>query len=173
MNGITWMASHAWHLASDHAPIMHPIMHRITHRSKQRASHQTPTVASSIKCPASHQAPSTKHRIKQRASVATSVSRSKRRASHKKTNQASGIKFQASNIKNPLFFTGVHINQDLIWCVKMGVYMGFWVHGGSWLICFPVIELKWIPGIYVPGTSTYTNIFCLIFRLMRYTYFFF
>ena len=27
--------------------------------------------------------------------------------------------------------TGVHINQDLIWCVKMGVCMGFWVHGGS------------------------------------------
>ena len=28
-------------------------------------------------------------------------------------------------------FTGVHINQDLIWCVKNGVCMGFWVHGGS------------------------------------------
>ena len=27
--------------------------------------------------------------------------------------------------------TGVHINQDLIWCVKIGVYMGFWVHRGS------------------------------------------
>ena len=30
--------------------------------------------------------------------------------------------------------TGVHINyyyQDLRWCVTMGVYMGFWVHGGS------------------------------------------
>ena len=26
---------------------------------------------------------------------------------------------------------GVHINQDLIWCVKIGVYMGFWVHRGS------------------------------------------
>ena len=27
--------------------------------------------------------------------------------------------------------TGVHNNQDLIWCVKMGVYMGFWDHRGS------------------------------------------
>ena len=36
--------------------------------------------------------------------------------------------------------TGVHINQDLLWCVTMGVYMGFWVHGGSWLIWFPVID---------------------------------
>ena len=27
--------------------------------------------------------------------------------------------------------TGVHSNQDLIWCEKMGVYMGFWVHRGS------------------------------------------
>ena len=26
---------------------------------------------------------------------------------------------------------GVHNNQDLIWCVKIGVYMGFWVHRGS------------------------------------------
>ena len=25
----------------------------------------------------------------------------------------------------------VHSNQDLIWCVKIGVYMGFWVHRGS------------------------------------------
>ena len=37
----------------------------------------------------------------------------------------------------PSYFTGVHINQDLIRCVTMGVYMGFWVHGGSWLIWFP------------------------------------
>ena len=22
-------------------------------------------------------------------------------------------------------------NQDLIWCVEIGVYMGFWVHAGS------------------------------------------
>ena len=28
-------------------------------------------------------------------------------------------------------FTGVHINQDLIWRVKAGVYLGFWVHRGS------------------------------------------
>ena len=42
--------------------------------------------------------------------------------------------------KHP-YFTGVHINQDLIWCVKMGVYMGFWVHGGSWLIWFPVKKI--------------------------------
>ena len=26
--------------------------------------------------------------------------------------------------------TGVRSNQDLIWCEKMGVYMGFWVHRG-------------------------------------------
>ena len=26
------------------------------------------------------------------------------------------------------YFTGVHTNQDLIWCVKIGVYMGFWVY---------------------------------------------
>ena len=25
----------------------------------------------------------------------------------------------------------VHSNQNLIWCVKIGVYMGFWVHRGS------------------------------------------
>ena len=27
--------------------------------------------------------------------------------------------------------TGVRSNQDLIWCVKIGVYMGFNVYGGS------------------------------------------
>ena len=27
--------------------------------------------------------------------------------------------------------TGVHTNQDLIRCVKRGVYMGFWVYRGS------------------------------------------
>ena len=26
--------------------------------------------------------------------------------------------------------TGVNNNQDLIWCAKRGVYMGFWVHRG-------------------------------------------
>ena len=26
--------------------------------------------------------------------------------------------------------TRVDSNQDLIWCVKIGVYMGFWVHRG-------------------------------------------
>ena len=30
-----------------------------------------------------------------------------------------------------LIFTEVHINQDLIWCVKIGLYMGFCVHRGS------------------------------------------
>ena len=30
-----------------------------------------------------------------------------------------------------LQFMGVHSNQDLIWCVKIGAYMGFWVHRGS------------------------------------------
>ena len=29
------------------------------------------------------------------------------------------------------YFTGEHGNQDLIWCVKIRVYMGFWVHSGS------------------------------------------
>ena len=28
-----------------------------------------------------------------------------------------------------LLFTGVRSNQDLIWCVKIGVYMSFCVHG--------------------------------------------
>ena len=28
-------------------------------------------------------------------------------------------------------FLGVHINQDLIWYGKVGVYMSFWVHRGS------------------------------------------
>ena len=28
----------------------------------------------------------------------------------------------------------VSYNQDLIWCVKNWVYMGFWVHRGSWLL---------------------------------------
>ena len=28
------------------------------------------------------------------------------------------------------FFTGVHSNEDLILCVKLGVYMGFCVHRG-------------------------------------------
>ena len=35
--------------------------------------------------------------------------------------------------------TGVNINQDLTWCVKTGVYMGFSVHRGSWLLRPPVI----------------------------------
>ena len=29
-------------------------------------------------------------------------------------------------------FAGVHINQDLIWCVKLGVYKFFW--GPSWVL---------------------------------------
>ena len=35
-------------------------------------------------------------------------------------------------------FTGVRSNQDLIWCVKIGVYVGFNVYGGSWLLWLPV-----------------------------------
>ena len=37
--------------------------------------------------------------------------------------------------------TGVHINssKDLIWCVTLGVYMGFWVHAGFCLLSPPVI----------------------------------
>ena len=34
-----------------------------------------------------------------------------------------------SSIKTTVF-TGVHSNQDLRWCVKIGVYMGFWAHRG-------------------------------------------
>ena len=30
-----------------------------------------------------------------------------------------------------VLFTGEHSNQDLMWCVKIGVYMGLCVHGGS------------------------------------------
>ena len=33
--------------------------------------------------------------------------------------------------KKSLLFTWVHSNQDLIWCVKIGVYSGFCVHDGS------------------------------------------
>ena len=36
-------------------------------------------------------------------------------------------------------FTGVHINQDLILCVKKKVYMVFWAHRGFWLLSSPVI----------------------------------
>ena len=126
MNGITCMAScigsctdHASHHASHHTSQQTT---SIASNTDRRIKHQVPSITSSTKHQASHQA--------------TSVSRNERQSQQassvtKKTNQASGIKFQASNIKNPLFFTGVHINQDLIWCVKMGVYMGFWVHGGS------------------------------------------
>ena len=39
-----------------------------------------------------------------------------------------------------VLFTGVHINQDPIWCIKVVIYMGFWDHRGSWLLCPPV---KW------------------------------
>ena len=31
-------------------------------------------------------------------------------------------------------FPGVHSNQDLIWCVKIGLYVVFGVHRGSWLL---------------------------------------
>ena len=30
----------------------------------------------------------------------------------------------------PGTITGVHNNQDLLWCVKIGVYMGFCIHRG-------------------------------------------
>ena len=29
------------------------------------------------------------------------------------------------------YFKEVHSNQDLMGCVKIGVYMGFWVYRGS------------------------------------------
>ena len=35
-------------------------------------------------------------------------------------------------------FTGEQSIQDLEWCVKMGVYIGFWVHRGFWLLWLPV-----------------------------------
>ena len=38
------------------------------------------------------------------------------------------ISYQVSYIK---IFTAVHSNQDLIWWVKIGVYMSFWVNLGS------------------------------------------
>ena len=37
--------------------------------------------------------------------------------------------------------TRVHSNQDLIWCVKIGVYMGFWAHCRSWLLWPSVIAV--------------------------------
>ena len=33
-----------------------------------------------------------------------------------------------------LWLVGVRSNQDLLWCVKIGVYMGFGIHRGSWLL---------------------------------------
>ena len=29
-----------------------------------------------------------------------------------------------------VLFTGVYNNQDLLWCIKIGVYMGFCIHRG-------------------------------------------
>ena len=40
-----------------------------------------------------------------------------------------------------LLFTGVRSKQDLVWCVKIGVCMGFNVYGGSWLLWLPVISI--------------------------------
>ena len=37
---------------------------------------------------------------------------------------------------------GVHSHQDLIWCVKMAVYMLFCAHRRSLLLCTPVIVLS-------------------------------
>ena len=47
---------------------------------------------------------------------------------------------------------GVHTNQDLLWCVKIGVYTSFWVHRGSWLLWPPVIVVTQIRG-HVAGPS--------------------
>ena len=59
-------------------------------------------------------------------------------------------------------FTGVHNNQDLIWCVKMGVYVGFWVHRGSWLL--------WLPVNTSDGGSclNYGNIFLIYIYTSKY-----
>ena len=32
--------------------------------------------------------------------------------------------------RKPAIITGVHSNQDLMWSVKIGIYMGFVVHHG-------------------------------------------
>ena len=39
--------------------------------------------------------------------------------------------------KNPI--TGGHSNQDQIWLVKKGEYIGFYADRRSWLLCSPVI----------------------------------
>ena len=39
-------------------------------------------------------------------------------------------------------FTAVQSNEDLLRCVKIGVYMGFWVYRGSSLLWLPVIRLS-------------------------------
>ena len=41
---------------------------------------------------------------------------------------------EGSDTVHPNSITGAHSNQDLVWCVKIGVYMGFWVHRGSSLL---------------------------------------
>ena len=53
----------------------------------------------------------------------------KKTSSNKKQAEIYG-KYIISEVLLLKLFTGVHSNQDLIWCVKTGVYMGFWVHRG-------------------------------------------
>ena len=43
------------------------------------------------------------------------------------------------NVNEKHGITGGRSNQDLIRCVKIGIYMGFCVHRGSWLLWPPVI----------------------------------
>ena len=70
------------------------------------------------------------HRISQTHAIALSATRKKH------------IKcfFGTSRDLNPgshtlLYHEGTYCsNQDLIWCIKIGVYMGFWVHRGSSLL---------------------------------------
>ena len=30
-----------------------------------------------------------------------------------------------------IYYTGVDSSQDLVWCVEIGLYMGYWVHRWS------------------------------------------
>ena len=63
----------------------------------------------------------------------------------------------------PAIFTGVHSNQDLILCATIGLYMGFCVHRGSWLLCPPVnmcdASIAPTTGVYYPMKNVYMYIY--------------
>ena len=49
-------------------------------------------------------------------------------------------RWRFSTVNNTWYtITGVHSNQDLIWCVNLEVYMGFCVYRRFWLLWLPVI----------------------------------